>query len=77
MSDTMTQRVPGVTIVAKGGGMQRTTVTDFTGCYELKDLIAASYRVTARLAGFDNVTRDRLVLAPATVTRLDFVMRLT
>jgi hypothetical protein len=43
----------------------------------LKDLIAASYRVTARLAGFDNVTRDRLVLAPATVTRLDFVMRVS
>jgi hypothetical protein len=77
MSDTMTHRVPGATIVAKSGGVQRTTVADAAGCYELKDLPPASYRVTARLTGFDNVTRDRVVLAAATVTHLDFTMRVS
>jgi Carboxypeptidase regulatory-like domain len=77
MSDTTTQRVPGATIVAKTGGVQRTTVADGAGCYELKDLPPATYRVTARLLGFDNVTRDRVVLAPATVAQLDFTMRVS
>ena len=74
ISDT-TQQIPGATVVAKGGGAQRTTVSDAAGCYELNDLPPASYRVTARLTGFDNVTRDRVVLAPGTVTHLDFAMR--
>jgi hypothetical protein len=77
MSDTTTQRVPGATIVAKSGGVRRTTVADAAGCYELKDLPPASYRVTARLAGFDNVTRDRVVLAPSAVAHLDFTMRVS
>jgi hypothetical protein len=77
MSDTTTLRVPGATIVAKSGGVQKTTVADAAGCYELKDLPPATYRVTARLAGFDNVTRDRVVLGPATVAHLDFTMRVS
>lgn len=77
MSDTVRQRLPGATVVAKGGGVQRTTVADSDGCYELKDLPPASYRVTGRLAGFDNVTRDRLVVAPSTATRLDFTTRVS
>jgi hypothetical protein len=77
LSDTTRQRVPGATIVAKSGGTQRTTVADAAGCYELKDLPPASYRVTARLGGFDNVTRDRVVVAPATVAHLDFTMRVS
>jgi hypothetical protein len=75
--DTTTQRLPGATIVAKGGGVQRTTVANAAGCYELKDLPPALYRVTARLTGFDNVTRDGVVLAPATVTHLDFTTRVS
>jgi hypothetical protein len=70
MSD-MLQRLPGVTVAAVGSGVKRTTVADSAGCYELKDLPPASYRVTARLEGFDNVTRDRVVVAPSTPTRLD------
>jgi hypothetical protein len=77
MSDTLRQKLPGATVVAKGGGVQRTTVADSDGCYELKDLPPASYRVTARLAGFDNVTRDRLVVAPSTATRLDLSTRVS
>jgi hypothetical protein len=77
MSDTRTQPVPGATVVAKNGGVQRTTVADPAGCYEMKDLPPATYRVTARLAGFDNVTRDRVVVALATVAHLDFTMRVS
>src|SRR5262249_20434769 len=47
------------------------------GCYELKDLPLALYRVTVRLAAFDNVTRDRLIVGPAHPTRLDITMRLS
>src|SRR5262245_53758122 len=70
--DTMQQPLAGATVAAKVDGMQliqRSTVTDAGGCYELKDLPLALYRVTARLAAFDNVTRDRLIVGPAHATR--------
>jgi hypothetical protein len=76
-SDTMEQRLPGVTIVAKTGRLQRTTTADASGCYELRALPAGSYRVTARLAGFDNVTRDGVTIAPTGVARMDFAMRVS
>jgi len=75
--DTTQQPLPGATVVATGNVIQRSTVTDVTGCYELKDLPLALYRVTARLAAFDNVTRDRLIVGPADPTRLDLTMRLS
>jgi hypothetical protein len=75
VSDTMRQRLPGATVVVKKGALQRNTVADSAGCYELNNLPPASYRVTARLAGFDNVTRDRVVVAHSTLTRLDFTTR--
>ncbi len=71
----MRQQLPGATVVAKGGGLQRTTVADRAGCYELTDLPPASYRVTARLTGFDNVTSDIVVVASSTSTRLEFTTR--
>jgi hypothetical protein len=77
MSDVQSRPVPGATVVAKGGGVERNTVADHAGCYELKDLPPASYRVTARLAGFDNVTRDGLVVVSSTPRRLDFTMRVS
>ena len=75
--DTTRQPLPGVTVVAKADGTQRSTVSDGAGCYELRDLPLALYRVTARLAAFDNVTRDRLIVRPADPTRLDLTMRLS
>jgi hypothetical protein len=77
MSDDARQRLPGAWVVARSGGVQRKAVTDSLGCYELKDLPPASYRVAARLPGFDNVTRDRLVVAPSIATRLDFTTRIS
>jgi hypothetical protein len=77
ISDAAGYRVPGVTIVVKADGIQRQTTADTTGCYNMTDLPPASYRVTARLLGFDKVTRDQIILAAATATHLDFVMRLS
>jgi len=72
--DAAQQRLPGVTIVAQSAGIRRTTEADTTGCYELKDLGPGSYRVTARLRGFTYVTRNGVIVAPGTVTRLDWSM---
>jgi Carboxypeptidase regulatory-like domain len=77
MSDMMSQPLPGAAVAAKGGAVERATVADKSGCYELKDLPPASYRVTAHLPGFDNVTRDKLLVAPSIPTRLDFTMRVS
>jgi len=74
-SDTISQQVPGTTVLAMGGGVQRTAPADSSGCYELRDLPAGSYRVTASLPGFINVARNKVTVAPSTVTRLDFTMR--
>jgi hypothetical protein len=52
-----------------------TTTADGRGCYELKDLPIGSYRVTVRLPGFDNATRDGVTIAARSVERLDFSMR--
>ena len=73
-SDAMAQRLPGVAVVAKSGRVQLTATADASGCYELKDLPSGSYRVTARLPGFDNVTRDGLNIVTGSVARLDFAM---
>ncbi|HXW07783.1 MAG TPA: carboxypeptidase-like regulatory domain-containing protein [Vicinamibacterales bacterium] len=76
-SDAMAQRLPGVAVVAKSGRVQLTATADAGGCYELKDLPSGSYRVTARLPGFDNVTRDGLNIVTGSVARLDFAMRVS
>jgi hypothetical protein len=74
VSDTMRQRLPGATVVVKGVDL-RITVADSAGCYEVNDLPPASYRVTARLAGLDNVTHDRVAVAQSAPARLDFTTR--
>jgi hypothetical protein len=73
----MQQRLPGVTVGAKTGRVQRSTTADAGGCYELRDLPIGSYRVTARLAGFDNVTRDGVNIVAGNVARLDVAMRVS
>jgi len=73
----MHQPIPGVTILVKSGRVQRTTTTDRNGCYELSDLAAGSYRVTARLAGFVNATSDGVNILVRDVAHLDIAMRLS
>lgn len=73
----MTQRLPGVTVVAKRGRVHLITTADAGGCYELKNVPSGAYRVTARLTGFDNVTRDDVSIVTGSVARLDFAMRVS
>jgi Carboxypeptidase regulatory-like domain len=77
LSDATAQRLAGATVIATAGGVRRTTTADAAGCYRLKSLPPASYRVTARLSGFYNVTVDGVALASGSVTRLDLVMRIS
>lgn len=76
-SDTMLQRLPGVAIIAKSGRGHSTATADAAGCYELKDLPSGSYRVTARLPGFDNVSRNAVEIVSGSVARLDFTLRVS
>jgi Carboxypeptidase regulatory-like domain len=75
--DVSGERLPGVTVLGKAGGVEQSTVTDDRGCYELRDLPPGAYRVTARFQGFDNVTRDRFGVAASTPSRLDFTMQVS
>src|SRR5258706_419349 len=74
VTDVTGQKLPGVTIVAKAWGVQHTIPANAGGCYELTDLPPNSYRVTARLPGFDNVTRENVRIVPGQRLRLDFEM---
>ena len=74
--DIVSQRLPGTTVMVNGVGIQRTAEADSAGCYALRDLPSGSYRVTASLAGFSNVTRNKVMVGASTVTRLDFTMRI-
>jgi hypothetical protein len=76
-TDTTAQRLPGVAVVAKSGPVLMTTSTGADGCFALNDLPAGSYRVTARLPGFDNVTRDRVTVVSGRATRMDVLMRVS
>jgi hypothetical protein len=69
--------IPGVTLAVKGNGVERTARSNRTGCYNFRDLPPASYRLTARLAGFDDVARDDVVVVAGAVTRFDFMMRIS
>jgi hypothetical protein len=75
LTDPTGQALPGVTIIATGNGLRRTTEANANGCYELKAVAPASYRVTAKLLGFDNVTRDGVLVAAGSVTRLNLTTR--
>jgi hypothetical protein len=66
--------IPGVIVTARASGIERTTQANTLGCFEFRGLAPASYRVTARLAGFDNVTRDNVTVAAAAATRVDLRM---
>jgi hypothetical protein len=79
MSGCVTDRsggvLPGVEVVASGEAAKRTIVTQASGCYELKDLEAGTYTVTAALAGFVTAKRDGVVVVDGRTTGLvDFAL---
>ena len=77
LTDTVNQRLSGVTVVVRTSGFQQRLLTDAEGCYVAKSLPPNRYRVTAVLMGFDNETRDNVSIEPGTVVRVDFQMRVS
>jgi hypothetical protein len=71
------QPIPGATIILGAQGHKITTLTDERGCYEFRDLPASVYRITARLLGADNVTRDQVNISPGQIERVDFTTRIS
>jgi len=74
LTNELNEGLPRATVSASAPDLRRTTLADERGCYEFQDLPSNAYRVTARLQGFDNVTRDRVQVSPGQVQRVDFTM---
>jgi hypothetical protein len=68
--DVTGEAIPGATIAARARGIQRTTTSDRSGCFELRELAPGPYRVAATLTGFQNFTQDPVLVSRGSVTRL-------
>lgn len=67
--------LPGVDVVASGASGTRTVVTQASGCYELQDLGAGTYAVTAALLGFFSGQREGVAVADGQTTgSVDFAL---
>lgn len=67
--------LPGVEVVASGASGTRTIVTQASGCYELQDLEAGTYAVTAALLGFSPGQREGVAVADGRTTdSVDFAL---
>ena len=65
--------LPGVEVAASGGAGRRAIVTQVSGCYQLEDLEAGIYTVTAALTGFLNARREGVaVMNGRTTSSVDF-----
>jgi len=75
VKDTSNGVLPGVEVVASNAGTEAKAVTGMSGCYELRDLAAGLYAVTAKLGGFSAENRPGVTVADGRVTPgIDFVM---
>ncbi|HVS13442.1 MAG TPA: TonB-dependent receptor [Thermoanaerobaculia bacterium] len=69
------QPLPGVAVTATGAALERATVTNREGRYQLRALPAGTYSVTASIEGFATETREGLELALNRTAVLDFDLR--
>ena len=74
VTDQSKAALPGVEIVAVFGGSQRSTVTDDNGMFVLMDLPAGTAAISARLQGFQGLSRT-LTFDPQQPRRIDFELR--
>ena len=72
--DAAHKPLPGVTVAATGESVRGTTESNTQGCYNLKGIPPGKYRVTARLTGFTNVTRDNVNVTVDAAASLDLAM---
>ncbi len=75
LTNVLNEGLPRATVSASAPDLRRTTLTNERGCYEFLDLPADAYRVTARLQGYDNVTRDRVQVSPQTAEAVEVFKR--
>lgn len=76
-TDQINQPLPRVTVSLSAQGKRMTTLADDRGCYEFRELPAGVYRITARLLGFNNVTRDKVNISPGQIERVSLSMRVS
>ena len=76
LTDSTQNRLSRATVTAGSPGNKTTAMANEDGCYELSGLPPNLYRITARLRGFDNVTRDK-VRVTAGRTRLDLTLTIS
>ena len=76
--DTSEAGIPGaaVTVVSEDTGFRRTTESDSSGIYSIAALWPGTYKITSRRQGFRTVVRFAVNLAPASGTRVDFILPL-
>jgi carboxypeptidase family protein len=77
VKDAQGQVVPGASIAATGETVRHTTETNALGCYTIKSMAPGMYRVTARLTGFINTTRDKVNVAANAPTSLDLTLNVS
>ena len=68
--------LPGVTVIATGGGITRTVVSSADGSFEIRDLPIVRVRVTAALAGFEPWSRDDVDVGSGKTTELNITLRI-
>ncbi len=74
VTDKAGAALPGVTIVAAGGNGESKVVTGSSGCYELGELKAGTYRVTASLAGFVTGAREGVSVSAGEAGEVNFAL---
>src|SRR5574341_238805 len=65
-----------ITVVNLGTTIQRETVTNENGDFEVPDLQRGTYRLTAAHAGFRNFVADNIILESAQIRRIDVKLEL-
>lgn len=71
--------IPKATIVAEDAekGIRRTSVTDENGQYEFAGLLPSTYRVTAKISGFQTEIRKDVVVSVGQTVILDIRMKIS
>ena len=73
LRDVTDQPLPRATVTATAAGTKVTILADAGGCFEFTELPPNVYRVTARMPGLDNTTRDNVAVVAGQVQRVDLV----
>jgi hypothetical protein len=71
--DTLNYPLPRANVSITAPGLRLAVVADAEGCYQFPELPPHVYRVTARLPGLDNTTRDKVSVGAGQAQRVDLV----